>query len=753
MSTDPSPPSSLPRRLLKGGCCCSFVLLGAGVAAIVLLPGLVGGVVARGAAESFAEEHQGRLEIEDARLAWTRRQRVEGVELFAPSGERVATASVELPSLLYFLRADGVRKDGGALDLGEALIELTADVRIDEEGNSNLAAALAPRRQPGAGDEAPSPESRPRGGQGDPNEVRFALRLSAPELKVTDARLPEGHRELVLRDTRGVLDLVDGELGLKLSGACQEQGSFELGAAFGEFQRVDGEMKPTRWSASLDAEDFPAALVDALTGSEVRSAVVVGDLLTARAALSGSLGADEAGSTELSLEVAPGPAQPPVLTLAGEVRLDQDLVRPELQAKARLTSLALAELVRDRLPEGTTLRSLDDPLELGLRLEGAELPRGGPRPREEFDSVRLVARLSAGSLEYTDATLAGAGESLALGASETELRLDHGRMDLSFAAPLQGAQAGSVAIELGTPSLAAWSVEGGPEATATLRASLRGVRSELLDLYTAQHGLLTDVLGPAVDVDLSSAGLSPRGGALQLAASSRLGTLEWDGRLDLDEAGELTVSSGEAGKLAAAVGLSPLMGERVVGPLVPLLVDLRKPDASPIRMKVEHITFPLASGLRGLNADVSLDLGQVTCSFLPSVLRQLPGLEGRGVQRTTILPLELRVVDGVVHYDRLPLKVDGRPLALAGSYDLVTEALDLSTDVKLGDLGGEVGGLLKDVRKVLGDSYAVPLHIGGTPSSPKVSLPSGFLERALKDAGQKKVEDELSRGLKKLFGD
>jgi hypothetical protein len=642
------------------------------------------------------------------------------------------------------------------LDLGEVTIELSADLRIDEQGDSNLAAALAPRDEASVtegGEEPKSSEPEPRGGQGDPNQLRFAVRLNASELRVTDARLPEGQRELVLRDTKGALNLQGGLLELKLSGACQEQGSFEVGARLEDFQQVGGEWQPNEWSALLDAQDFPAALVDALSGSDRRSAVIVGELLSVRGGVMGSRGADGVSSSAVSLELAPGAALPPVLSVEGQLLLDSAYLRPELEVSLVLTREGLAELEQGLLPDGTTLVSAEPQLDLGLRLSGAELPRRGPQPGEELSSVRLTAELTAGGLDYSDAILASAGRSLELGTSTTRLQLDRGSLQLALSAPLRGADAGRGEIELSTPSLKAWSVDGRPAASAELRATLRGFSTELLDLYTEQRGLLVDVLGPSVDVDLVSSELSARGGPLQLDASSRLGTFSWDGRLDLDEAGALTVSSGEGGKLSAAVGLSPLMGARVVGPLVPLLVDLRKPDASPVRLEVDHLQFPVASGLRGLNAEVRLDLGQVTCSFLPSVLAQLPGLGERSVQRTNILPLTLRIVDGAVHYERLPLKVDGRPLELTGSYDLVTSALDLSTDVKLGDLGGEVGKLLRDVRKVLGDSYAVPLHIGGTPKSPKVELQSGFLERALQDAGQKKIEDELSRGLKKLFGD
>ncbi len=755
MTTDPSPPSSLPRRLLKGGCCCSFLLFGAVLVAIVLLPSLIGGVLSRGVSESFAEERQGQLEVAALDLSWTKRQRVEGLTLRAPSGERVATASVELPSLLALVRSDGVRKDGGVLDLGAVTVELSADVRIDEEGHSNLEAALAPKVPKGieGGAEPGSSPPGPRGGEGDPRAVRFALRLTSPELRVTDARLPEGQRQLVVRDAKGSLDLVDGRLSVQLGGACQERGTFELDASLSEFQRIAGEWQPTRWSASVAAADFPAALVDALSGARPRSSVLIGELLSVRGELNGNRADDGVNSSDLSLAVAAGSGLPPTLSLIGRVVLDEELLRPELQASALLSREALEELGRGVLPEGTRIEPTEPQLRLDLRLADAELPRGGPEPGRELEALRLRAQLAAGALDYSDATLAEEGSSLALGASTTSLVLDRGSLGLTFSAPLRGASEGSAALELSTADLSAWSAEGQPSAKAELRGTLRGFSTQLLDLYTEQRGLLVDVLGPSVDVDLVSSELSPRGGPLQLTASSRLGTFSWDGRLDLDEEGALTVSSGESGALNAAVALSPLMGERVVGPLVPLLVDLRKPDASPVRLDVDHLRFPVQSGLRGLNAVVRLDLGQVSCSFLPSVLAQLPGLGERSVQRTNILPLTLQIVDGAVLYERLPLKVDGRPLELSGSYDLVTRALDLSTDVRLSDVGGEVGKLLRDVREVLGDSYTVPLHIGGTPSSPKVGLRSGFLERALQDAGKKKVEDELSRGLKKLFGD
>jgi hypothetical protein len=273
-------------------------------------------------------------------------------------------------------------------------------------------------------------------------------------------------------------------------------------------------------------------------------------------------------------------------------------------------------------------------------------------------------------------------------------------------------------------------------------AALERFPTAVADAWLAQEGFLVDVLGPELSATvrgpLGEEARAPLAGEL----TSDLGRVAFACRL---QDGAL-VSAEDAG-LDATLALTPLVSERVVGNLVPLLVDVAKPEgAEPLRVAVRNLRAPLGAGVAGLSADVRLELGEVLYRALPALAAKLGG----GRERTkSFAPMALQVREGVVRYDAVPISIEGEEFLFTGSFDLTSRSLDLGTELPLRYLKGDVGEFLERNRDRLDPDLAVPLRLRGTWPRPRVEIDERFLERAVGNVLQNVLQDELQRLLKK----
>ncbi|MBK7875627.1 MAG: hypothetical protein IPJ77_07735 [Planctomycetes bacterium] len=215
-----------------------------------------------------------------------------------------------------------------------------------------------------------------------------------------------------------------------------------------------------------------------------------------------------------------------------------------------------------------------------------------------------------------------------------------------------------------------------------VRAS--GVPTALVDALAGQGGLLVEALGSRVEVSVKSESLSMQAGALVADMASDLHHVHLEGAMQ-DGAFVITKQNG----LDAKVGLGPVMNEKVVGRLVPMLVNLKKPDGSaPTIFAVDAMSFPLDGNLRALDANVRIDLGEVTYALLPG----LEQVFGNVVElKPTKLPaMTVPIKQGVAGYKDLKLKIAGTECSFSGSFDLVDLSIKLDTGVPLKLLGKKV---------------------------------------------------------------
>ena len=289
-----------------------------------------------------------------------------------------------------------------------------------------------------------------------------------------------------------------------------------------------------------------------------------------------------------------------------------------------------------------------------------------------------------------------------------------------------------------------------PGSRATLNAKLERFPSALLDVIAQQEGLIVDVLGPELAAEVSGSYPALADEPLRAKLRSNLGDVSLVSNLS---DGVIT-SSGEQG-LDAKVGLTPLFTQRIVGSLLPMLVQVRQDDPSKRALITgRNLALPLDADLSKLSGEILLDLGAVNYQLLPGLDRAfaLAGAAPPSMKNTVIKPIAIQITNGVARYERIPITIAGHELAFGGSADLAKHSFELGCKVPLSMLGSGVESQLDALRKVLDPKLEVPLEFYGSWSSPRMRLGKGFLEKTIKDAGKGALKGELEKGLGGLLG-
>jgi hypothetical protein len=316
---------------------------------------------------------------------------------------------------------------------------------------------------------------------------------------------------------------------------------------------------------------------------------------------------------------------------------------------------------------------------------------------------------------------------------------------------------GTLELDVGLPDLAE-ALSTGTAPRLVLRGRATGLPTAPLDRLAAQDGLLLDVLGPALDLEL--AGEWPPLSDRPLSAHMRSSQAELTLVARLDQG---VLVAGPDGALDASLQLTPLFTQRVVGNLLPMLVHLSQPEgAAPSVLELRGFQLPLDGDLRRLSGQIRVDLSEVDYSLLPG-LDGLVSKLGSGaaeaaaavqaLRRADLRPFELEVERGVVRVDALPLVLRGQELAFSGGYDLVLKRYNLATELPLSLLGPGFEKKLDKLREYLDPGTKVPIDLKGTFSAPKLRLGEGFLDKALESAGKQALERGVSGLLEKLKGD
>lgn len=769
MSQPPSaavpPPAPTRRRrwgcLAKTGCGLAAFLVGAGLMLVFLVPPLLGRYVASAAEAEFERTREGRLALDDVSLHWFRRQGIGGATLSAPEGSPIARARVELPSILDGLRTLVRLERGERARLEPIVVHLDLDLVVDDEGRSNLVRALALRSgvAPGKGVEVE--------GTGSESLARY-LELLDAEVVVRSERISVSTRET--RASGVELALLGLEVRLTQTAAQPLRLVASARSSGGGSVELDGRLEGLRLDAAGPGFDggqltaklvrLPTAIVAAFLPQGEDLLAVLGPQVDARLEL--GLGEGETRSAVIELSSQGAKARFSLQERAGLLELDPsvpntaELLLPRKWLEARSRSL---------MPEGMGLASSGETLTVTFALERFSLPLAADAPPSLADLARasLVARATLGAIELDFAPLpregVAAGKPIAqrIRGATFGLELDpRAGLVAELSSELEPQGSLEADLRMGAPAVAAL-LAGEPARGIELDARAQNIPTAPLDAFARQDGLLVDVLGPTLGGSLVARELAlgaqgPEGGEsaalegarLEARLESGLGRVDFRGQL----VGMRLVATGEDG-LSASARLSPLLSSRIVGPLLPLLVALEQPaGAGPVRIVVRDLSVPLEAQPGEIDARVRLELGEIRAQLLPSLASHLPAAAELQPKIHSLIPIDVRVQRGVASYENLPIVLDGKRIDLAGTFSLVSGQLDLRTELPLRHLGGEVREALRSVSGFVSPDLAVPVHLVGTLSRPRLRLSDGFVEGLLRDAARKGVEDQLKGGVR-----
>jgi hypothetical protein len=440
------------------------------------------------------------------------------------------------------------------------------------------------------------------------------------------------------------------------------------------------------------------------------------------------------------------------------VALSSGVTRFSLQGEMHATrlvlpgdglELAIADLpqaVRDELarfvPPGTRVEPLGG---LTVRGRDLDLPIGGA----SLDPLAVLplssgdVALELGTLRYVDPSLAAAKQRLELSSTRATLALRGGQpLTVGISALLGGASDGRLEASVRLPdpaALARLSTDGLPAVDAD--AKVVGLSTAALDAWTGRAGLVQDLLGERLDLELSARGASAKGGTLTAKLTSPLASATLSGNL-----AEGLVFAPDDQRTELAFALTPLSSKRVVGSLVPMFVQVASADpSSRAALTLSKFKLPLDGDLSKLDGTIALDLGNVDFGFLPGIAELFgPALSKKG-QR--LGPYSLSIQGGVVSYQRLSIDIGGKPIAFSGSCNLAKSEFALEVGIPLAYAGKSVAAQLDKYKQFLSQDLEIPLTIKGAWTKPKIGIQDGFIEKLAEDALKGALKGGLLDGL------
>lgn len=284
-------------------------------------------------------------------------------------------------------------------------------------------------------------------------------------------------------------------------------------------------------------------------------------------------------------------------------------------------------------------------------------------------------------------------------------------------------------------------------AALTAKGRVAGLPTALVDSIADQNGLLIELLGPVINMDLDANGLSKSAGTLAAVLTSERATATVRGVVQ----DGLFVSDTTTGARVSII--SPSLGATLTEGL-PLIGSLEKrPPDAPATLSTNALRVPTSTAtpedLRKLNGQLVLDLGEVrfqTGGAFQSILKAV-GTKDAGTVGRRLEPLTVDITNGVVQYQRFQIPLGEFNVGTEGSYDLVTKRIDFITWIPAGALADEAAGLFNTgLGGILGGSIKpierltmLPWRTTGTAGGSVSTKPD--LELFLKSTGQNLIKE------------
>ncbi len=618
--------------------------------------------------------------------------------------------------------------------------------------------------------------------------ARASVRASVKRVSYADASTRAAKTEVALEDLVLATQLVpkqsarvdiDAALVTNATGGASERGTLHADATISDpwFALREGSKPMPPVDLALKLANVPTRTLDAFAGAQDLVSKLLGptlalDVSAKHASLDGGEIALTAKSPTTDLRFS-GALASSTFVASGEQGLALSIRLPagwlEQQISPKLPAGARLSLPTDVQPLTLSAKKLRIPLAPST---SANPPVGAPKsaaapgarknppapnsaesssatPSALFERLAGLAaeiELAVPELTYADANTDAAAQPIVIHGLRASAALSPDALPfVKVNATVQSQTPGELAADL--RALDPLRMLGEDKGLERFRVSCdvraKGLPTALVDALAGQGGLLVEALGTRVDVTLKSESLSMTTGNFAADMTSELHSVHCEGSMQ-----ERVLRIQKQDGLAARIGLGPVTNERVVGRLVPMLVNLQKPEgATPAILAVDSMNFPFDGGLRGLDADVRVDLGEVSCALLPGMEKMLGDLGGLTKMRVPALAIPIR--KGVAAYKDVPFQLGGQTLKFNGSFDLSDLTLRLDTAIPLKALGKKFNKELDRVREYVSPDLSVPIEIRGSWKHPKFEIPSSFLGKLAEDAAKKGLGGLLDGLLKK----
>ncbi len=224
-------------------------------------------------------------------------------------------------------------------------------------------------------------------------------------------------------------------------------------------------------------------------------------------------------------------------------------------------------------------------------------------------------------------------------------------------------------------------------ARVTANGQVPSFPTAVVDMLARQKGLLSEVLGPTISLDLVTRDLSRSEGTLSLVASSPRADAQVSVRM---EEGLMRASPVKA----TLHEISPALSARLVKGLPSIGKFEKTREDEPGRVDGTDVTVGLNGDLRKLNGDIRLDLGEVqfATSSAFSELLSVVGTQQAGVAGRRVKPIAITIRNGVITYAPFEVPLGEFIIVSSGTINLVSKDIDIVTKVPLGAVTDEALG-------------------------------------------------------------
>ena len=279
-------------------------------------------------------------------------------------------------------------------------------------------------------------------------------------------------------------------------------------------------------------------------------------------------------------------------------------------------------------------------------------------------------------------------------------------------------------------------------ATAVLRGTLKGddIPVSLVDAMSNTDGLLSDSLGPVVDLDAEIA----NGRFLPRQAPSADVRFSIRGpRADASGYGRLenrVISMPESQTILTVREVGPEVAARFSQLIPELLIVEKRPEDGPAVVRTEGLAIPTNGDWAKGQGRATIALGKArfkTTALLGGVL-QAAGQRAEGQVGRRIAPFEVRMTNGLVEYPPFTLPLGDFSIESEGEVDLVKQTMDVVVWLPTGALSDEASGSFNTgLGRAMGRTFpgfgsatTVPWRVTGPLASPTIRpAPRLLIER------------------------